>query len=329
VEFNRLRRLRKKELLRGLLQESRISTKDLVFPLFVVEGKGKEEIPSMPGIFRFSIDELIEEVRNIHRMGIPAVLLFGVSGIKPGYEVNPQVYSEKGIVQRAIQAIKREVQDMVIITDVCLCAYTSHGHCGIVKPANRENIVDNDATLEILARVALSHARSGADIVAPSAMMDGQVRVIREALDENEFKDVSIMSYSVKYASNFYGPFREAAESAPEFGDRKSYQMDYHNLREALREVEEDIKEGADIVMVKPALAYLDVIRAVREKFNLPLAAYSVSGEYSMVKAYCSLPTLNISEKEIVLEILTSLKRAGADIIITYWAKEVAEWLRS
>jgi len=352
----RLRRLRKNENLRKLFSETKLSIFDFVMPYFVIEGKNvKQEINSIPGIFRYSIDQLLKEVEGIYKLGVLSVLLFGVPDRKD--EIGSYAYSKDGIVQKAIKAIKKEIPDIVVITDVCLCSYTTHGHCGILKKRPRSMVnsprlivhsprsmvnsqrkkncglwpvdhgpIDNDATLEVLAKIALSHAEAGADIVAPSAMMDGQVQVIRKILDKNGFKDVAIMSYSAKYASSFYGPFREAADSSPKFGDRKSYQMNYCNIKEALREIETDINEGADIVMVKPALSYLDVIRAIKEKFNVPLAAYNVSGEYSMVKAAAQKNWLD--EKSVALEILTSIKRAGADIIITYWAKDVAEWVR-
>jgi porphobilinogen synthase len=328
----RLRRLRKNENLRKLFSETKLSISDFVMPYFVIEGKNvKQEINSMPGIFRYSIDQLLKEVEEIYKLGVLSVLLFGVPNRKD--EIGSYAYSKDGIVQKAIKAIKKEIPDIVVITDVCLCSYTTHGHCGLLsfsrkKESNQRKTyyIDNDATLEVLAKIALSHAEAGADIVAPSAMMDGQVQAIRKILDKNGFKDVAIMSYSAKYASSFYGPFREAADSSPKFGDRKSYQMNYCNIKEALREIETDINEGADIVMVKPALSYLDVIRAIKEKFNVPLAAYNVSGEYSMVKAAAQKNWLD--EKSVALEILTSIKRAGADIIITYWAKDVARWIR-
>lgn len=326
----RLRRLRRNENLRKLFAETDLSVSDLIMPYFVVEGGNiRQPIKSMPGVFRFSADNLVKEVTEIHNLGIPAVLLFGVPAKKD--ETGSRAYDKSGIVQKAIRAIKREIPDMIVVTDVCLCSWTSHGHCGVLpfqtrmRNGNKKSIsVDNDGTLKILARIALSHAESGADIIAPSAMMDGQVSEIRNALDKNGFKDVAIMSYSAKYASCFYGPFREASCSTPQSGDRKGYQMDCRNLKEAIREVEQDIKEGADIVMVKPALSYLDVIHAVKEKFNIPLAAYNVSGEYSMVKAAAEKGWLD--ERNTALEILTSIKRAGADVIITYWAREVAKW---
>ena len=318
----RLRRLRRTEMLRALVRENRVDTGDLVYPIFVVEGTGiKQEISSMPGIFRFSPDKLDSEVEEVVRVKIPAVLLFGLPEHKD--EVGSSAYDPEGVVQQAIRTIKKSVPELLVFTDVCLCQYTSHGHCGIVVGDQ----IDNDRTLPLLAKIALSHAEAGADIVAPSDMMDGRVKAIREMLDVNGFQHIPILSYAAKYASAFYEPFREAAESAPQFGDRRSHQMDPPNVREALREVEQDINEGADIIMVKPALAYLDVIRQVRDTFNYPLAAYNVSGEYAMVKAAVRQGWLD--ERKAVLEILTAIKRAGADIIITYHAKEVASWLQS
>jgi porphobilinogen synthase len=318
----RLRRLRRTESLRALVQENRVDIGDLVYPIFVVEGQGiKQELSSMPGIFRFSPDQLPLEVEEIARLKIPAVLLFGIPQHKD--EVGSSAYHPQGVIPKAIRAIKKAVPELLVITDVCLCEYTSHGHCGVVVNGD----VDNDQTLPLLAQTALSHAEAGADIVAPSDMMDGRVKAIREILDKNGFQNIPILSYAAKYASAFYGPFREAAESAPQFGDRLSYQMNPPNVREALREVEEDIKEGADIIMVKPALAYLDVIRRVRDTFNHPLAAYNVSGEYALVKAAMQMGWLD--EPRVVMEILTAIKRAGADIIITYHAKDVARWLQS
>ncbi len=316
----RLRRLRRNEALRALVRETKVEVGDLVYPLFVVEGsKIKQKISSMPGLYRLSNDLLPKEVEEIARLGIPAIILFGIPKKKD--EVGSSAYHPKGVIQQAIRAIKKTTPELLVITDVCLCEYTSHGHCGVVV----DGYVDNDKTLGLLAKTALSHAEAGADIVAPSDMMDGRVKAIRQALDGNGFQDIPILAYAAKYASYFYGPFREAAESAPQFGDRRSYQMDPHNWREALREVEQDIVEGADIVMVKPALPYLDVIRKVRDTFNHPLAAYSVSGEYAMVKAAAKQGWLD--EKGLVLEMLTAIKRAGADIIITYYAKEAASWL--
>jgi porphobilinogen synthase len=279
----------------------------------------KEEIDSMPGVYHFSIDLLIEEVKEVRDVGIPAILLFGVPSYKD--ELGSEAYSEEGIVQKAVREIKEKVPEIVVITDVCMCGYTIHGHCGIVENGQ----VLNDRTVDYIAKIALSHVEAGADIVAPSDMMDGRVAAIRKLLDSKGFVNTPIMAYSAKYASSFYGPFREAANSFPQFGDRKSYQMDYGNSNEALREIALDIEEGADIVMVKPALSYLDIIRRVKDNFNIPIAAYNVSGEYSMVKAAAKMGW--IGEKSVVLEILTSIKRAGADMIITYFAKDVAKWL--
>ncbi len=318
----RLRRLRRTESIRALVRENRVDTGDLVYPIFVVEGKGiKQEVTSMPGIFRFSPDLLPAEAEEIARLAIPAVILFGIPQHKD--EAASSAYDPQGVTQQAIRALKKTVPDLLVITDVCLCEYTSHGHCGMITGG----CVDNDRTLPVLAKTALSHVEAGADIVAPSDMMDGRVRAIREGLDNQGFQHIPIISYAAKYASAFYGPFREAAESAPQFGDRRSYQMDPPNVREALREVEQDINEGADIVMVKPALPYLDVIRKVRDTFNYPLAAYNVSGEYAMVKAAAQQGWLD--EKRTVTEVLTSIKRAGADIIITYHARDFARWLQS
>ncbi len=321
----RLRRLRQNSLLREMVQETHISVKDLIYPLFVVEGDGiKKEVPSMPQVYNLSIDKLIEECKEIEGLGIPAIILFGIPEKKD--EVGSSAYSPQGIIQRAVRKIKEEKINLIVITDVCFCEYTSHGHCGIVKKGKYGYDVDNDLTLEILAKQAVSHVEAGADIVAPSDMMDGRVSAIRKALDEKGYKLIPILAYSAKFASSFYGPFREAAQSAPSFGDRKSYQMDPANGREALREIELDIKEGADIVMVKPALAYLDIVSKVKERFGLPVACYNVSGEYSMIKAASSLGY--IDEKKIVLEILLSMKRAGADLILTYFAKDVAKYLK-
>jgi porphobilinogen synthase len=318
----RLRRLRHTEAIRALVRETKVDVGDLIYPLFVVEGEGlKQEVASMPGICRYSPDLLPKETEGIAKLGIPAVILFGIPQKKD--ETASPAYDPKGVIQQAIRTIKKAVPELLVITDVCLCEYTSHGHCGVVVNGD----VDNDKTLELLARTALSHAQAGADIVAPSDMMDGRVKAIRQALDENGLVDIPILSYAAKYASAFYWPFREAAESAPEFGDRRSYQMDPSTWREALREVEQDILEGADMVMVKPALPYLDIIRKVRDTFNHPLAAYSVSGEYAMVKAAAKQGWLD--EQKIVLEMLTAIKRAGADIIITYYAREAARWLTS
>jgi porphobilinogen synthase len=318
----RPRRLRKNELIREMVQETELSLRDLVYPMFVIPGeKIREEISSMPGIFRQSIDNITEEIKETRELGINSILLFGIPEKKD--ELGSGSYDENGIIQRTLRKIKEEIKDVLLITDVCMCEYTSHGHCGIIE--NGE--VQNDKTLQYLARIALSHAKAGADIIAPSDMMDGRVSAIREALDANGFENIAIMSYSAKYSSAFYGPFREAAESTPQFGNRRGYQMDPRNVREALREIALDIEEGADIVMVKPALSYLDVIKAAREEFNYPLAAYNVSGEYSMVKAAGRLGW--IDEAQVMMEILTSIKRAGADIIITYFAKEAAKILNS
>ncbi|MAH39474.1 MAG: porphobilinogen synthase [Dehalococcoidales bacterium] len=315
----RLRRLRRTQPLRALAQETRLEVGDLIYPLFIVEGSGlKQEISSMPGISRYSVDLLPQEIEEIAKLGIPGVLLFGIPKDKD--EAGSQAYHPDGIVQRAIQTVKGAVPELIVVTDVCLCEYTSHGHCGIVVDGE----IDNDQTLPLLARTALSHAEAGADIVAPSDMMDGRVKVVREALDGAGFHDTLILSYAAKYASAFFDPFRDAAESIPQFGDRRSYQMNPPNWRESLREVEQDIAEGADMVMVKPALAYLDVIRAVRDNFNYPLAAYNVSGEFAMVKAAAKCGWLD--ERQVIPEILMAIKRAGADIIITYHAKEVAQW---
>ena len=313
-------RLRQNKSLRGMVRETRLSTDNLVYPLFVVPGKNiKEEIQSMPGNFHLSVDNLVKEAKEAKGLGIPATILFGLPERKD--EKGSQAYAKDGIIQQAVRAIKDALPDYMVITDVCLCQYTSHGHCGILK----EGRLLNDSTLQMLAKTAISQVESGSDMVAPSAMMDGQVRIIRQTLDENGHGNIPIMAYSAKYASSFYGPFREAADSAPQFGDRKSYQMDPANIEEALREVELDLEEGADIVMVKPALAYLDVISRVKQEFNVPLAAYNVSGEYAMIKAAAEKGW--VDEKKVALEVLTSIRRAGADIILTYFAREAAEWL--
>jgi len=320
--IDRLRRLRRTEAMRRLVRETRLSPDDFVYPLFVVSGSGvRNAIPSMPGQHQLPVDQLPAEAQELRALGIPAVLLFGIPSMKD--DQGSGAYAPDGIVQEAVRALKQANPDLLVITDVCLCEYTSHGHCGVVKDGE----VDNDATLPLLARTALSHAQAGADMVAPSAMMDGQVAAIRQALDEGGFPHVPIMAYAAKYASAFYGPFREAAESAPQFGDRRGYQMDPPNAREALREIEADVAEGADIVMVKPALAYLDVLARARESFDVPLAAYNVSGEYAMIKAAAANGWLD--ERRVTLEVLTAIKRAGADIIITYHAKEAARWLQS
>jgi porphobilinogen synthase len=316
----RMRRLRMTEPLRKMVEETKLDTGDLIYPMFVVYGANKrEEIGAMPGIFRLSLDLLVEEAKRLHGLGIGAVILFGIPETKDA--LGSSGYDDDGVVQNTVRALKDSVPDLVVITDVCLCEYTDHGHCGVVA----DGIVMNDPTLELLARMALSHARAGADMVAPSDMMDGRVGIIRRALDGDGFGDVPIMAYAAKYASSFYGPFREAAGSAPSCGDRRSYQMPAPNVREALREVALDVEEGADIIMVKPALAYLDVIRAVRERFHLPVAAYNVSGEYAMVKAAAERGW--IDGERVMMEILVGIKRAGADLILTYFAPEAAELL--
>ncbi len=317
----RPRRMRRTENLRRMIRETSLSVDDLIYPLFVVPGKGvRDPISSMPGQYHFSVDELVREVAKTKDLGIPAIILFGLPETKD--EVGSSGYDPDGIVQRGLRAIKEEVEDIILITDVCLCEYTSHGHCGVLKGDE----VDNDATLELLARQALSHAKAGADMVAPSDMMDGRVSEIRGVLDEEGYTHIPIMSYAAKFASAFYGPFREAAQSAPSFGDRRGYQMDPANSREALRETALDVEEGADIVMVKPAMAFMDIICLVREEFSLPVAAYNVSGEYAMVKAAAEKGW--IDEKKVTLELLTGIKRAGADMILTYHAPDVARWLK-
>ena len=316
----RPRRLRRNETLRRMVRETRLFVDDLIYPLFVAAGRNiRREVPSMPGVFNLSVENLVKEAREIRRLGIPAVLLFGIPAKKD--PLGKDAYSDRGIVQTAVRALKDAVPELMVVTDVCFCEYTDHGHCGVLRNGD----VDNDATLEILARSAVSHAKAGADIVAPSDMMDGRVGAIRKGLDRNGYSGVPIMSYAAKYAGAFYGPFRDAAGSAPGFGDRRSYQMDPPNAREALREVALDAMEGADIVMVKPALAYLDVIHRVRQAFDLPVAAYNVSGEYAMVKAAAKLGW--IDGDRVTMEILVSIKRAGADLIITYAAKEAARAL--
>ncbi len=318
--YYRPRRLRRNGNIRRMVRETNLSVNDLIYPLFVVEGKNvRNPISSMPGNYQLSIDLLIEEVKEVHKLGIPAIILFGIPEEKDA--LGSDATNDEGIIQRAVKAVKDAVPEMYVITDVCFCEYTDHGHCGAVVNGD----VDNDSTLEMLGQQVITHAKAGADMVAPSGMMDGMVGAIREALDENGYEKIPIMSYAAKYSSAFYGPFREAAESAPQFGDRRTYQMDPANAREALYEVELDINEGADIIMVKPALSYLDVIRRVREQTNLPVAAYNVSGEFSMVKAAAQLGW--IDEKKVALEILTSIKRAGADLILTYFAKDAARWL--
>ena len=318
---HRPRRLRRSEALRSLVGETRLTAANLIYPMFVCPGmKVRQEVSSMPGVYQQSVDQIVEEAREVESLGIPGTILFGLPETKDPRGVSS--LHAQGVVQRAIEAIRKAKLKLLVITDVCLCEYTDHGHCGVIE--NGE--VANDATLEILAQQALSHARAGADIVAPSDMMDGRVAAIRKMLDEHKFENIAILSYAAKYCSGFYGPFREAAQSAPQFGDRRSYQMDPANAREALKEVKTDLEEGADMVMVKPALAYLDVIRRVRDQFDVPVAAYNVSGEYSMVKAAAQNGW--VDEKRVVLEILTGIQRAGADILLTYHAKDVARWLK-
>ena len=318
--FKRFRRLRYNPIVRDMVRETVLSKNDLIYPLFVVPGeKVKNPVKSMPGVFQHSIDTLVDECKEVRDLGIPAIILFGIPEHKD--EQGSEAYDPNGIVQKAIRAIKKKVSDLVIITDVCMCEYTSHGHCGLL---DGEEII-NDETLTLLAKEAVTHAEAGADMVAPSDMMDGRVFAIRRALDYKGFTKIPIMSYAAKYSSGYYGPFRDAAESTPAFGDRRSHQMDIGNISEALREVEADIEEGADIVMVKPAGPYLDVIRKVKEKFGMPTAAYQVSGEYSMIKAASGNDW--IDEERVMIESLTSIKRAGADMILTYFAKDAAMWI--
>mgnify|MGYP005919771343 CR=1 FL=1 len=317
----RPRRLRKSETLRKMVRETRMDKSSLIYPLFVKEGENiEEEIPSMEGQYRYSIDRLPYELERLQKAGVDKVMFFGIPDVKD--EVGSQAYAEDGIVQKAIREAKKQFPDMYLITDVCMCEYTSHGHCGVLCGHD----VDNDKTLELLAKTALSHAQAGSDMIAPSDMMDGRVAAIRKELDLGGYTNIPIMSYAVKYASAFYGPFRDAAGSAPAFGDRKSYQMDFRNRKEALVETELDVEEGADILMVKPALAYLDIVHMVNETFDLPLCTYSVSGEYAMMKA----TAMNgwIDEKRVVMESMIAMKRAGAKMIITYYAPQIAEWLR-
>ncbi len=317
----RPRRLRKNARLRELVCETSLSPKNFIYPLFVCPGKDRSRpISSMPGVAQLSVDRVVRECEGVNSLGVPAIILFGIPERKDA--VGSEAYAENGIVQQAIRAIKEKLPELLIVTDVCLCEYTDHGHCGVIK----NGAVDNDRTIELLAREALSHARAGADIIAPSDMMDGRVAAIRRLLDENGFAEIPIMSYAAKYASGFYGPFREAAESTPQFGDRRAYQMAPSNAEEALREVELDIGEGADIVMVKPALAYLDIIYRVKQRFGYPVAAYNVSGEFSMIKAAGQNGWMD--EERIMLEVLLSIKRAGADMILTYFAKDVARLLQ-
>jgi len=318
----RPRRLRRSEALRSLVRETLLTTQGLVYPMFVCPGsKARTEVSSMPGVYQQSVDQLVEECREVESLGVPAVILFGLPKHKDAR--GSEAVSASGVVQRAIEGIRKAKLKLLVITDVCLCEYTDHGHCGVLQ----DGVVLNDPTLEILAEEALSHARAGADIVAPSDMMDGRVGAIRSKLDAHDFADVAILSYAAKYCSGFYGPFREAAQSAPQVGDRRSYQMDPANAREALREVALDIEEGADMVMVKPALPYLDIVQRVRDHVQIPVAAYNVSGEYAMVKAAARNGWLE--EQRVVLEILTAIKRAGADIVLTYHAKDAARWLKA
>ena len=317
--IKRLRRLRYNPTVRDLVRETILTKNDLIYPLFVVPGeKIKNEIRSMPGVFQMSIDVLVEECKEVEKLGIPAVILFGIPDHKD--EVGSGAYDPNGIIQQAVRAIKKAVKKLLVITDVCLCEYTSHGHCGVL---NGEKIL-NDETVELLVKESISHAEAGADIIAPSDMMDGRIGAIRKALDEKGFIEIPILSYAVKYSSGFYGPFRDAAESAPAFGDRRSHQMDIANGSEALREAESDIEEGADIIMVKPAGAYLDIIWRVKEKFGMPTAAYQVSGEYAMIKA--AGRNNWIDEERVMIESLTAIKRAGADMILTYFAKDIAKY---
>jgi porphobilinogen synthase len=319
--FRRLRRTRMTEALRMMVRETELVPNNLIYPLFVVPGKKhRKEVNSMPGVFQLSVDELVRECAEVKALGIPAVILFGIPEHKD--EVGSGAYDEHGIIQTAVRSLKKEVPELVVITDVCLCEYTSHGHCGIVQG----NEIINDASIELLAKEALTHAQAGADIIAPSDMFDGRVKAIRHILDANNYVNIPIMSYAAKYASGFYGPFRDAVESTPKFGDRRSHQMDPANSDEALREVKQDIIEGADIVMVKPALSYLDIIRRVKDRFQMPTAAYNVSGEYSMIKAAGRNGW--IDEQRVMMEVLISIKRAGADMILTYFAKDAARLLK-
>ena len=322
----RLRRLRQDERFRRLVRETELKVSQLVAPCFVVEGKKiQKEISSMPGVFQFSVDTLLKEVERLQQSGVGSVLLFGVPAKKE--ESGKGSWDKKGVIPQAIRAIKKEFPQMLVMSDVCLCAYTSHGHCGLVaKEGNGAHRIVNDASVEVLAKMALAHAEAGVDLVAPSDMMDHRVRAIRQAFDQNGFEEIPIMSYAVKYASSFYGPFRDAAESPPQFGDRRSYQMDVANVSEAMREALLDVEEGADILMVKPALTSLDVMAQLKQLTGLPIAAYNVSGEYAMVKAAAQKGWLD--EKQAVLEMLTAMTRAGAQILVTYWAKDVAKWIQ-
>jgi porphobilinogen synthase len=319
--LHRSRRLRRNEAIRSLARETRLSTAGFIYPMFVCAGTGvRQEVSSMPGIFQQSVDKFLEECREVESLGIPGIILFGLPAHKDAN--GTESTAANGPVQRAIEAVRKAKLNLVVITDICLCEYTDHGHCGVIKDGE----VANDPTIKILAEEALSHARAGADIVAPSDMMDGRVAAIRAKLDTHNFENIAILSYAAKYCSGFYGPFREAAQSAPQFGDRRSYQMDPANAREALKEVAQDLEEGADMVMVKPAMPYLDIIQRVREAFEVPVAAYNVSGEYAMVKAAAKNGW--IDEKRVTLEILTGIHRAGASIVLTYHAKEAARWLK-
>jgi len=318
----RPRRLRRTSTIRRMVKETYIRVDDLIFPIFVKHGKGEREpIPSMVGHYQLSVDELVKEAEEVWSLGIPGIILFGLPRVKD--RLGSEAYARDGIVQKAVAAVKERVPELVVLTDVCLCQYTDHGHCGIIEDAR----IDNDATLDILSRVAISHAEAGADFVAPSDMMDGRVRAIRESLERDGFKDTGILAYAVKYASSFYGPFREAADSKPQFGDRKSYQMDPANAREAIKEALLDIEEGADIIMVKPALPYLDIIYQIRARIHLPVAAYNVSGEYAMVKATDQRGW--VEGGKVMMEMLLSIKRAGADLILTYFAKDAAKILNT
>ncbi len=320
--LHRPRRLRRNEAIRSLARETRLSISGFIYPMFVCPGTNvRQEVSSMPGIYQQSVDKFLEEAREVESLGIPGIILFGLPEHKDA--TGSESTAANGPVQRAIEAVRKAKLNLIVMTDICLCEYTDHGHCGVIKDGE----VANDPTIEILAEEALSHARAGADIVAPSDMMDGRVAAIRSKLDAHNFENIAILSYAAKYCSGFYGPFREAAQSAPQFGDRRSYQMDPANAREALKEVAQDLEEGADMVMVKPALPYLDIIQRVRERFDVPVAAYNVSGEYAMVKA--AAKNNWIDEKRVTLEILTSIHRAGAGIVLTYHAKEAARWLKS
>ncbi|WP_067727266.1 porphobilinogen synthase [Oceanobacillus damuensis] len=321
INFKRHRRLRSSSGLRSMVRETHLRTEDFIYPMFVIEGQNvKNEVPSMPGVYQLSFDLLLDEVREVYELGIRSVIFFGVISEKD--EVGSGAFAEDGIIQKATRLVKKEFPELLVVADTCLCEYTSHGHCGVIH----DHDVNNDESLKLLAKTAVSQAQAGADIIAPSNMMDGFVAVIRAALDEAGYLHIPIMSYAVKYASAFYGPFRDAADSTPQFGDRKTYQMDPANRLEALREAETDVAEGADFLIVKPAMSYLDIVREVRDNFNLPVVAYNVSGEYAMVKAAAQNGW--IDEKSLVMEKLTSMKRAGADLIISYFAKDVAIWLK-